>query len=71
MLVEKWLDAGRADKPIDPRTDRIIGEFERDGYRHSETKVDSMGHRQMRFLKHVRDRLQHSEEGGDGDSETR
>jgi hypothetical protein len=55
MLVEKWLDAGRIDKPIDDRTARIIGEFERDGY-HSQTTVDSRGRRQMRFSKCVTDR---------------
>jgi len=55
MVVEKWLDAGRTDRPIDERTGRIIEEFERDGYQ-SETTVDSRGHRQMRFSKYVPDR---------------
>jgi hypothetical protein len=55
MVVEKWLDAGRTDRPIDERTARIIEEFERDGYQ-SQTTVDSRGHRQMRFSKYVPDR---------------
>jgi hypothetical protein len=55
MVVEKWLDAGRTDRPIDDRTGRIIKEFEREGY-HSQTTVDSRGHRQMRFSKCVPDR---------------
>ena len=54
MVLEKWLDAGRVDKLIDDRTERIIREFERDGY-HSRTTVDSRGHRQMRFSKCVPD----------------
>ena len=70
MVVEKWLDTDRADKPIDHRTERIIGEFERDGYSHSETTFDSRGHRQMRFRKDVPDRLQHYEEGSNRDPET-
>jgi hypothetical protein len=53
MVVEKWLDADRADKPMDDRTERIIREFERDGYSHLQTTLDSRGHRQMRFCKCV------------------
>jgi len=52
MVVEKWLDAGRTDRPIDERTARIIEEFERDGHQ-SQTTVDSRGHRQMRFSRYV------------------
>jgi len=53
MVVEKWLDAGRADKPMDDRTERIIAEFARNGYSHCQTTLDSRGHRQMQFRKSV------------------
>lgn len=63
MVIEKWLDAGRADKPMDGRTARIIKEFERDGYSHSQTTLDPWGHRQMKFRKCVPDHKQSSNSG--------
>jgi hypothetical protein len=59
MVVEKWLDAGPADRPIDHRTERIIAEFERDGYSCFQTTTDSGGRRQMRFRKYLLDRQRH------------
>lgn len=54
-MIERWLDAGRPEEPLDERTARILRDWENEGFCHYATTTDENGRRQLRFRKPVLD----------------